>query len=213
LENAALLTYYGAIALGDLDPDEPRQVRESLPLSMVGGCVLGDPVGARRDAERLPLRLFQRERIELIRRSSLLAAIQPAVDDFARSGMYLVGWSDSAPLQVELASASDAEDLTLYVIELEWALEPATQPTIPPTIPPITLPGTIAAPTRPPGVMLLDPDYFTWQVLQADPPGSSPSPYGAQVMSLYAEFHPFHRDQLSFRAGAGPAPGGILHRP
>jgi hypothetical protein len=179
LENAALLTHYGAIALGDLDPDEPRQVRESLPLSMVAGDAYWETLsalGAMPSA--YPYGSSSVNEIELIRRGSLLAAIQPAVDDFARSGMYLVGWSDSAPLQVELASASDAEDLTLYLFELEWALEPATQP----AIPPIALPGTIVAPTRPPGVMLLDPDYFTWQVLQADPPGSSPSPYGAQVM-------------------------------
>jgi len=182
LENATLLTFYGAIALGDLDPNEPLQVQESLPLSLGAGDAYWEILSALGAySSGYPYGASGADGIELVRRTSLLSAIQPAMDEFGRSGMYLVGWSDRAPFQVELATASDAEDLTLYLIELERESEPAARPVAQPTGPPIALPATIVAPTLPPRVLLLDPDYFTWQVVQADPPSLNPSPYGTQL--------------------------------
>jgi len=146
LKDSALITPYGAIVLGDLEPGEPHPVRESFSLTAFTGEAYWEmvsAVGAIQSAYSYGPTGF--EEIQLLRRGSLLGAIQPGVEEFVGSGTYLVGWSDAAPLPVEATGARSADDLTLYLFELGTALGPATQAQI-------MLPEAILAPTLTPAV-------------------------------------------------------------
>jgi len=149
LKDSALITPYGAIVLGDLEPGEPHPVRESFSLTAFTGEAYWEmvsAVGAIQSAYSYGPTGF--EEIELLRRGSLLGAIQPGVDEFVASGTYLVGWSDAAPLPVEATGARSADDLTLYLFELGAVFAPGTQL----TPPRIMLPEAILAPTLTPAV-------------------------------------------------------------
>ncbi len=173
LENAALLTRYGSIALGDLREGEPRAVRASLPVSVNPSNDLSNIMGALGvTTTYYPYGSSSGNEMEHLRRHQFLRAIEIGETNFPWAGIYLAGWSDTMPAQVELSSASrEAGDLTLYLIELDVAQESAPEPPLQPTVPPAL--GT--------GILELTPDDFSWRVAEANPPSPTPWPYGAQV--------------------------------
>ena len=171
LEDAALLTPYGAVSLGDLSLGEPRQVRERFSLLQVppaADYALMSVLGAMSDPY-FNGTLGSNE-IKLMQRGALLEAIGLGYGA-TLPGTYLVGWSDRSPLEPSLIRASDSDELTLYLVELAMAQGPGA-----------IRPGAISAPTVTPAVLVVGPGQFAWQVVESDPAGPTPSPYGGQVM-------------------------------
>ena len=173
LEHAALLTRHGSIALGDLNEDEPRAVQASLPLSANPSNDLANIMSALGVTTTYSsYGSSASDELEYTRRRNFLKAIEIGETNFPWAGIYLAGWSDTVPAQVELTSASrEAGDLTLYLIELDVAQESTPEPPLQPTVPPAL--GT--------GIKALTPDDFSWRVIEANPPSPTPWPYGAQV--------------------------------
>jgi len=179
LEDAAVLTPYREVPLGDLDPGELRQVDAQLPLTARQGplyleafsalAAVSDGTSSGSPASRDS---------ESDRRSILMSATLLGDGGLPWSGAYLAGWSKAAPVNVALAASSNPDDLTLYVFELG----PISGAAAPETAAGIGLPGPSLPTTLPPSVILFDPPDFAWRLLEADPHGSTPSPYGAQVM-------------------------------
>jgi len=175
LEDAALLTPYGAVSLGDLSLGEPRKVRESFSLMVVppeADYAMMSVLGA--VPAPYSYGALGSNEIKLMQRGALLEAIGLGYGATV-PGIYLVGWSDRSPLEPFLNRASDSDDLTLYLVELAMAQGPGA--------PPLTIrPEVISAPTVTPAVVVLGPGQFAWQVVEADTAGPTPSPYGGQVM-------------------------------
>jgi len=197
LQHATLLTPYGTVALGDMAVGEPRTIRTELDRSATlldSGAIL-DALGVGAD----PYYDYYSGQsgswdAAAIRRSNLIEAALLATDGLVWPGIYLAGWSDTSPAEVELSTSSDlAGDLTLYLVELEagfwFEADGLGVPTVGlPEVPQL-------APTSPASggtIQSLNPEAFTWQLTQWSPASPTPSPYGAQVTqgSFSVAFYP-----------------------
>ena len=177
LEDAALLTPYGAFPLGDLSLGDPRKVQESFSLLVVppdADYAMMSVLGVVPDPYSYGV--LGSNEIKLMQRGALIEAIGLGYGT-TLTGTYLVGWSDRSPLEPSLNKASGSDELTLYFVELGMEVGPGAPGTLQ-----ANWPGAIAGPTPTPTVLLLGPGDFAWEVLEADPGNPAPSPYTVQVI-------------------------------
>lgn len=151
LQNALLITPFGGQTIGDINPGETITLNYSStsftnPSQRASDCTLFEllsppPYNSDIDSSRI---------------YSMISALaeDPYNREGCRTGFYLASWIEESPLEIQLEDQpTRAEDLTLYLIELQPTLQTLMQQT--------TIPSS----------------FFRWDVIESSTSISYPSAY------------------------------------